>query len=310
MTPRFIKAVNDLVTSHDATCQGFLDQAKVKAERATPYVSAAVEFWAKLKRIKAPDDLIRNRSIREGLIATAGVSTKARGYLNEDDITQILSGVLEGIPDDRKARFREEVFYRYLLTKGASLDGEMRNYTGATGARLFVAALLRALESRHDPQVYMADLAGPTKLPEAQLLAESHKVQKVAWERRAILFDRRVALVQKSVDVILVDATNQLSDADLLKRHDLFLACGELKGGIDPAGADEHWKTAKTALARVQEAFAAEGLALSLFFVGAAIASAMAHEIYGMLLRGELAHAANLTVSRQVEDLASWLVGL
>jgi hypothetical protein len=30
---------------------------------------------------------------------------------------------------------------------------------------------------------------------------------------------------------------------------------GELKGGIDPAGADEHWKTARTALQRIDDAF-------------------------------------------------------
>ncbi|HAJ78349.1 MAG TPA: hypothetical protein DCO75_01135, partial [Fibrobacteres bacterium] len=29
----------------------------------------------------------------------------------------------------------------------------------------------------------------------------------------------------------------------------------ELKGGIDPAGADEHWKTAKTAIDRIVSAF-------------------------------------------------------
>ena len=31
-----------------------------------------------------------------------------------------------------------------------------------------------------------------------------------------------------------------------------YLACGELKGGIDPAGADEHWKTAGKALSAGQ----------------------------------------------------------
>ena len=30
---------------------------------------------------------------------------------------------------------------------------------------------------------------------------------------------------------------------------------GELKGGIDPAGADEHWKTGNSALVRIRKAF-------------------------------------------------------
>jgi type II restriction enzyme len=39
-----------------------------------------------------------------------------------------------------------------------------------------------------------------------------------------------------------------------------------LKGGIDPAGADEHWKTAGSALLRIKRAFQAEGLAPATFF--------------------------------------------
>jgi len=30
---------------------------------------------------------------------------------------------------------------------------------------------------------------------------------------------------------------------------------GELKGGIDPAGADEHWKTANKALDKMRKPF-------------------------------------------------------
>lgn len=54
---------------------------------------------------------------------------------------------------------------------------------------------------------------------------------------------------------------------------------GELKGGIDPAGADEHWKTANTALDRIRNSFANVGYSVKTSFVGAAIANAMAVEI-------------------------------
>jgi hypothetical protein len=33
------------------------------------------------------------------------------------------------------------------------------------------------------------------------------------------------------------------------------IALGELKGGIDPGGADEHWKTAQAAFNRIRQAF-------------------------------------------------------
>lgn len=85
-------------------------------------------------------------------------------------------------------------------------------------------------------------------------------------------------------------------------------ASGELKGGIDPAGADEHWKTARSALDRVREVFG--GNPPALFFVGAAIEWAMAREIFADLQTGRILYAANLTVPEQVADLASWLVSL
>jgi type II restriction enzyme len=92
---------------------------------------------------------------------------------------------------------------------------------------------------------------------------------------------------------------------------DRYLACGELKGGIDPAGADEHWKTATTAFSRIREGFNKCGRPIpQLFFVGAAIASFMATEIYSSLRKGELRYAANLTVPEQLSSLAQWLVSL
>jgi len=89
-----------------------------------------------------------------------------------------------------------------------------------------------------------------------------------------------------------------------------YIAAGELKGGIDPAGADEHWKTANSALDRIRTSFIKEKTKPALFFVGAAIESSMATEIFEQLENGHLAHAANLTSNKQLEDLASWLTNL
>src|SRR5215210_5013030 len=89
-----------------------------------------------------------------------------------------------------------------------------------------------------------------------------------------------------------------------------YVALGELKGGIDPAGADEHWKTARTALLRIREAFSSHGLAPASFFVGAAIVKGMAEEIWTQLENGALTNAANLTDANQVASLCRWLVNL
>lgn len=89
-----------------------------------------------------------------------------------------------------------------------------------------------------------------------------------------------------------------------------YLALGELKGGIDPAGADEHWKTARTALSRIQEAFAKHKLKPHTFFIGAAIEAKMAKEIWAMLKRGTIENAANLTNDHQIASMTRWLCSL
>jgi hypothetical protein len=83
-----------------------------------------------------------------------------------------------------------------------------------------------------------------------------------------------------------------------------------LKGRIDPAGADEHWKTANTALDRIRKAFSRSKMKPKTFFIGAAIENAMAKEIFSQLKRKTLTNAANLTNEKQVFSLCRWLVSV
>ena len=72
----------------------------------------------------------------------------------------------------------------------------------------------------------------------------------------------------------------------------------------------EHWKTARTALLRIQAAFAEIGLRPKSFFVGSAIEAKMAEEIWKLLSNGQLDNAANLTSNQQLDHLARWLCSL
>jgi type II restriction enzyme len=85
---------------------------------------------------------------------------------------------------------------------------------------------------------------------------------------------------------------------------------GELKGGIDPAGADEHWKTANTALDRIRNSFGDDNPSLQTSFIGAAIENSMAEEIFSQLQTQKLSFAANLTKSEQVYEYCKWLLSL
>ena len=72
-------------------------------------------------------------------------------------------------------------------------------------------------------------------------------------EPRTLIYNLTVPLVKNNVDLCSFDATPDNLDESNPKS---YIALGELKGGIDPAGADEHWKTAKSALERIRKAFA------------------------------------------------------
>lgn len=96
----------------------------------------------------------------------------------------------------------------------------------------------------------------------------------------------------------------------MLKSPASFLALGELKGGIDPNGADEHWKTARTALSRINEAFARHQVRPHTFFIGAAIEPLMAGEVWSFLESGVIENAANLTNETQLASLTRWLCSL
>ncbi len=296
--PRFINSPNDLITSHAATVEGFLKQALAKTDKATPYSEAATRFHEALQRVEninTLDLLLDDTNYRAGLIAAAGFSLKATAHLTKEELDEAIKRVFSTLRDKFGEAFREEIVYRYLLTAGDTLGGSMRNYVGAEGGLKLATAIIAALPADEEAEIKKS---------------EKGKVQRIAWDSRLLLFDVKTALIGNNVDVILLDTSLAETLKELVTIPQAYLACGELKGGIDPAGADEHWKTARSALGRIQTTFVKHGHQLALFFVGAAIEQRMAREIYDDLESGLLAHAANLTVSEQVEDLAQWLVAL
>ena len=130
----------------------------------------------------------------------------------------------------------------------------------------------------------------------------------MSWDQRVMVLDRKPKVVGKNIDVVVLQTASGKSVQELLEDKNTYVACGEIKGGIDPAGADEHWKTAHSALERIRMTFGLQTPAL--FFAGAAIEASMAHEIVAQLRSNRLTYAANLTKPQQTGDLANWLVSL
>lgn len=297
---KYIQSPKDLVTPIDITQSGFLQQALRKTREASPYVDQAKRLLNKIQVAHAPQELLGFQEIRNDLVTAAGFSDKSTNYFSASQLEEALLKVLQEIEQKAGPDWRAEITYRFLLTRGDTLGGVMRNIMGVEAKVKFTDAILSALGGRNIKPAVSRTKAG--------------KIQQISWPRRVLLFDKTPKIIGKNIDAILLKQTSlensesHLPVANLLGNRDSYLACGEVKGGIDPAGADEHWKTASGALGRIREKF--QGKQPKLFFVGAAIENSMASEIFSQLQSGVLNHAANLNRPQQLSDLASWLVSL
>ena len=79
----------------------------------------------------------------------------------------------------------------------------------------------------------------------------------------------------------------------------------EIGEAYDKAGADEHWKTANSALGRIRTVF---GSKTDTVFIGAAIEANMANEIFNQLQDGQLTNAANLNNDAQLYNVVNWII--
>lgn len=297
MLPPNIHSDLDLKTTHSETVKGFIAQALAKTTKADPHLAEARRLAAELQQLSSINQVVTIPSIQAALVAASGISDKARGHLTPLDMQQSLTQVLGSIATSNPTGWKDELVYRFLLTRGDTLGGSMRNYVGALGGRQLTAAIVTSLNQkgiRHDI---------------TRSRTNSDKITALAWPNRLLVFDKKPSFSDNNIDAILLDTSSATPGQKIvLGPSAAYVACGELKGGVDPGGADEHWKTANSAFQRIRTVFT--GRVPHLFFVAGAIEASMAREIFTQLQNSDLEYAANLTVPQQLADLANWLVQL
>lgn len=299
-----------LVTPYEKVRAGFVALALERNRRATPFIDQARVLKNDAAAVSTPAQLLRLPKIRKALLAAAGISDKAAGHMNESDKTEAIQGLIKEFLEPAGSDFVEELVYRFLLTRGDTLGGSMRNVAGVLATRKFTRTLLAILALADIPYHWFHSSA-KTWIPMTDNDAGIELTFRgLTWSiegrDRTLFYNLNVPLVKKNVDVCLLNCGhNEFSTAVL--DPTAYLALGELKGGIDPAGADEHWKTANSALGRIRTAFSARGLTPGTFFLGAAIADSMAEEIWNQLENQTLTNAANATVEAQTDSLCEWL---
>jgi hypothetical protein len=306
---RHLNAAGDLVTPYAAIRAGFVAQALEKNRRGSPFVQQARDLKAAAERAGNPHALLEMPDIQAGLLTAAAVSDKALKHLQAEDHRAAIRNLIENFLLPAGVDFVEELVYRFLLTRGDTLGGSMRNYTGAIAQHRLSAALLARFRNQGAPFLWRQENGTWARPPEDDA-AVALLMRGISWmvenQPRTLVYNVTLSLVgRKNIDLCLLRlAPNALNPA-AYRIPGNFVALGELKGGIDPAGADEHWKTAHSALNRINAGFA--GTAIQSLFIGAAIVDDMANEIWGMLQAGTLHSAANLTNDDQLTSIVQWL---
>jgi hypothetical protein len=310
---RHLKSSDDLVTSYEAIRAGFVSLALEKNRRATPFIEQARALKVAASSARSPIELIKIEEIQSALLTAAGVSDKAAGHLQPEDKSVAVLGLVENFLVPAGSDFVEELVFRFLLTRGDSLGGSMRNVGGVLAQRKLSRAIISTLSLAGIPYRWLhATNNSWTPMTEEDADIELH-MRALSWgkgkRQRTVIFNLTVPFLKNNVDLCLLRCSPEDLQASYLSPAS-YIALGELKGGIDPAGADEHWKTAKTALGRIQAIFARGGMKPHTFFIGAAIAKKMASEIWVELDNGTLENAANLNIEKQLRSISRWLCSL
>ncbi len=311
-----IKSSEDLITPRQETRAGFIAMAIEKNYIAVPYIEEAKALKSLATQIKRPKDLLQISDLQVGLLTASGLSDKSLNYLTEDDKTLAIKGLIEKFLEPAGENFIDELVYRYLLTKGDALGGKARNLAGSLGERKFLRSLISVFNISGIPYQWKDnDTNVWLDKPKDDIDIEK-RIKAIHWKKksnRILILNINVPLVNKNIDLSVLQATPddlRIGKQSIIHQPDKYVALGELKGGIDPAGADEHWKTANSALNRIRSSFDKKKLKPQTFFIGAAIEKAMAIEIFKQLETSSMNNAANLTNEKQLTEICDWLINI
>jgi len=320
MTNNYVQKASDLVSTHESQRNGFLEYALRKSKESIPYIDKAKTLKVILEQnTKKPKDILKLKEEKWECYQAAGVSVKAKKFLREDDLNLILLEFIKEFLEPAGSQYIEELIYRYLLTLGDALGGRMRNLVGSIANEKLTRFIISQIQvSNFEFDIYIKSSKKwiSSKEYSIDIVPE---IRSIRWKlkngtQRQIIYNLTVPIVKKNIDLVLLNCHSQELSGKAFKKiiaePKNYKALGELKGGIDPAGADEHWKTANTALSRVRDNFNKHEIQIPLIFIGAAIEVSMSKEIFNQYSTGKIANCANLTVEKQLISLCNWLVKL
>ena len=187
MLPPTVKSAADLVTSPEATAQGFIAQTEAKATLAAPHIEDALRLDQALQATGDPAELAGNLEVMSLLLSAVGLSEKAAGHLSREDRERIVREGLRRVYTQAGQTWKQQVLLRFALTRGDSLGGTSRNLAGVKAKDQFADAALQVLRTKgSNPSV---ESRGQGK----------RGVRSVSWNQRVMVFDRKPKVVGKNI---------------------------------------------------------------------------------------------------------------
>jgi len=305
----------DLVTTEAETRQGFVRWALEKATLMTPYVEEARSLHAAASQARSPMDLMGLPQLHNALVSAAGISGKAGDQMEEEDRDEAIRNLIRTHLEPAGDAFIEELVYRFLLIRGGTVVGVVNNLVGRYAQQVLTRAVMSNLSLLGCQLQVQYEGTKQWATVQSDAAEVERFIKGLSWsyrsEWRALFFNVVVPIVGNNVDIVLLKCTPAAAlISDTLANVGLYIAVGELKGGIDGAGADEHWKTARTSLQRIATSFSSVELRPKAFFIGGAISARMSEEIWHFLGSHVLDNAANLSHVTQLNSICRWLCNL
>ena len=286
---------HDLITHDQYVISGCKWQAKKKSELTSDVIKYSSEAKKMLRKIENNKNIlntiISTPILFDFIIGAIMLSQKSLQHFSQSELKKYIKN---NVNFDRinEQNYLNELERYYLMSAGETIGGKIRNLVGKKGNDIFVNYIKEYFQ---------------TKNVSYQIIEKNGNVQKIYTEELVILFNKKPNFIGKSVDFMVLkkysDGTYDIED------HNQYISAGELKSGIDPAGADEHWKTAATALKRIHQSFVKEGIdSPNIYFIGGAISKHMASEIIHYMENDKLKYAANLNYKNQMKKIIKHLL--
>ncbi|MCB0072861.1 MAG: hypothetical protein KDE20_15425 [Caldilineaceae bacterium] len=244
-------------------------------------------------------------------------TTEARRGLSHEravEIATYLNRVVSGLIIATGVSPRRHI-EMLMANVGESLGGSSRNEVGRVAVAQALRPVILELWRRDLLESITfstrADLVpGSSREQEETVTIHSETEIEEMLDRVEAQFVKYQSIQLRTGALLLVDKIINWSDSEGRRRkasadlHSLevrqdakmLLWAAEVKGGADPAGSDEHWKTASRALRRIiEEAESARAPQPPLSFIGTTIVGRVGNEIRQWIDRGDLISAYNLT---------------